>query len=119
MNNLKILDQTVLPLHLTDKNIKEAVELWFTNKRECTRIYDHISKWDVSNVTNMKELFKCRKDFNEDISKWNVSNVTNMEAIFIYCYNFNQPLNKWDVSNVTNMGAMFSGCIKFNQPLNN
>jgi surface protein len=36
-----------------------------------------ISKWDVSNVTNMYAMF-YESEFRGDISNWNVSNVTNM-----------------------------------------
>ena len=59
------------------------------------------------------------ENFNGNISKWNVSNVTNMAFMFSRNRRFNQPLNDWDVSNVTNMSFMFSGAKKFNQPLNN
>ncbi len=44
------------------------------------------------------------------IGDWDVSNVTNMSNLFIDFYEFNEPLNAWDVSNVTNMKAMFGGC---------
>ena len=45
--------------------------------------------------------------FNGDISKWNVSNVTNMRGMF-FSSNFNGDISDWDVGNVTNMGHMFS-----------
>lgn len=46
-----------------------------------TKFDGDISKWDVSNVTNMCRMFQgC--PFNGDISKWNVSNVTDMEEMF-------------------------------------
>ena len=72
---------------------------------------------DVSNVTDMSELFVNCHDFNQPLDSWDVLKVTDMEWMFGHCYSFNQPLDSWDVSNVTDMRGMFLGCIKFNQPL--
>jgi surface protein len=67
-----------------------------------------IGKWDVSNVTNMSNMFSMSKSFNQDISKWNVSKVTNMSGMFSDIEGFNQDISRWDVSNVTNMNKMFN-----------
>jgi hypothetical protein len=64
--------------------------------------YGHISKWNTSLVTNMKELFKMKRDFNDDISKWDVSSVTNMSWMF-HRTPFNGDISGWDVSSVTDM----------------
>ena len=64
-----------------------------------------ISQWDVSNVTNMRGMF-WRSEFNGDISQWDVSNVTNMNFMFAYSQ-FNSNISQWDVSNVTDMYGMF------------
>ena len=64
-----------------------------------------ISKWNVSNVINMSELFLCSV-FNNDISHWNVSKVENMERMF-ECSKFDQDISQWDVSSVTTMLGMF------------
>ena len=78
-----------------------------------------LSNWNTSLINDMSK-FNGREDFNEDISKWNVSNVTNMKNMFDGCKKFNQPLNNWDVSNVTNMENYVFLCSQsFNQPLNN
>ena len=69
-----------------------------------------ISEWDVSNVKNIKLMFGNCMNFNSDLNKWDVSNVKNMEAMFVRCINFNSDLSNWDVSNVTNMESMFDGC---------
>jgi surface protein len=41
-----------------------------------------IEDWDVSNVTDMSQMFKNADQFNRDLGEWNVSNVTNMSEIF-------------------------------------
>ena len=56
--------------------------------------------------------------FNQDISKWDVSNVTQMNSMFSYIEDFNQPLNDWDVSNVKEFTLMLLST-SFNKPLNN
>ena len=42
------------------------------------------------------------KDYvsNEDISRWNVSNVTNMDEMFFGADVFNGDISRWDVSKV-------------------
>jgi surface protein len=110
---------------VTDYNIRRKIKKYFTNRGDMTAIGD----WDVSRVTNMKDLFHINinkrvnnidlTNFNEDISNWDVSKVTNMEQMFFGLSNFNQPLNNWNVSNVDCMAGMFGNTTKFNQPLNN
>lgn len=78
---------------------------------------EYINDWDVSNVTKMTGMFYGAVIYNQPLSKWNVSNVTDMEGMFQFARSFNQPLNEWNVSNVQNMYSMFSHAIKFNQPL--
>jgi surface protein len=72
-----------------------------------------LSKWDVSQVTDMSKLFKdsdsldggdiARMLQKEDISGWDVSNVTDMWGIFdtrAYSTPITQNLNNWNVKNV-------------------
>ncbi len=73
-----------------------------------------LSDWDVSNVTNMTSLFKGASNFNGDISGWDVSKVTDMTAMFNDASSFNGDLSAWDVSNVTRMSYMFNGASVFN-----
>jgi surface protein len=54
----------------------------------------------------MKELFKGKSEFNDDISKWNVSNVTDMNMMFFGTL-FNGDISGWNVSSVTNISGMF------------
>lgn len=79
---------------------------------------NNIDSWDVSNVTNMQDMFQSASLFNQSISTWDVSNVTTMNAMFFQATAFNQNLNSWDVSSVTDMGLMFGSATAFNQNLN-
>jgi len=73
-------------LKRTNDDIRKAVNsVCSTNalvRAQADAKYGNISNWDVSWVTNMKELFSGKKSFNSDIGQWNVSNVTNMEGMF-------------------------------------
>ena len=55
-------------------------------------------------------MFYGAQSFNQPLNKWNVSNVTNMSNMFEEESEFNQPLN-WNTSNVINMCSMFDGCV--------
>ena len=76
-----------------------------------------IGYWDVSSVTNMNGMFFMDSAFNQPIGDWNVSQVTDMTSMFNEG-SFNQPIDSWDVSNVTQMSGMFFYNSAFNQPLN-
>lgn len=60
----------------------------------------------TSLITDMSSLFS-KSQFNQDISSWDVSNVTDMSNMFSNNNAFNQEISYWDVSNVTNMDSMF------------
>ena len=78
----------------------------------------NVVDWNVSNVTDMNQMFNGADSFNQDIGDWDVGNVTNMESMFQIATSFNQSINSWDVDNVTNMSIMFNGATSFNQPCN-
>ena len=78
-----------------------------------------ISRWDVSNVTNMEYMFYNCEEFNCDISKWDVSNVKDMSDMFCQCKEFNCNINLWNVSNVKIMAFMFKFCESFNCDISN
>ena len=61
-------------------------------------------------------MFSNATAFNQDISNWDVSNVTDMGQMFGYT-SFNQPIGDWDVSSVTNMSYMFQSAAAFNQDI--
>ena len=58
----------------------------------------------LANVTNMANMFSSGNrtfSFNQPIGNWNVSNVTNMNNMF-YRSPFNQDIGSWNVSKVAN-----------------
>jgi surface protein len=84
----------------------------------CDSLAD-LSQWDVSNITNMYELFAGAEGFSGELSEWDVSRVTNLGAMFASAFGFNGDLSGWDVSNATNMSAMFEEAVNFNADLSN
>jgi len=79
----------------------------------------NIANWDVSNISNMTGLFYHAFLFNQDISAWNVSNVTNMSFMFGSAEAFNQDIGGWNVSSVSNMSNMFNFAFSFNHQIGN
>lgn len=84
---------------------------------DCSKlVFQGLSNWDVSNVTDMCGMFDgCRMFDNiQDISNWNVSNVTTMYDMFGFCRKITNVngLSNWDVSNVTRMDRLFYWCTK-------
>ena len=74
----------------------------------------NVSKWDVSNVKSMRNMFKGCENFNCDLSKWKVSsNMTDISGMFRDCIKFDSDLSNWDVSNVKYMEETFSHCLNF------
>ena len=105
---------------LTDETLHDAVITWCyvpLKRGELIQRYGHISHWDVSRVTDMRELFFGCSSFNDNIEHWDVSNVTDMSRLFADAKVFNQPLHRWDVSKVEDMSGMFHSAFSFNQPI--
>ena len=65
---------------------------------------------DISQVTDMSNMFHQYEGTSLDLSSWDTSNVTNMSNMFNYCYNLT-TIPQLDTSNVTGMSGMFTNCI--------
>jgi surface protein len=74
-----------------------------------------ITSWNVSNVTNMKNMFLNNTTFDQNISNWDTSSATTMEYMFNGATVFNQDVSSWNVKNVTTMVNMFAGTTAFSQ----
>ena len=76
-----------------------------------------ISGWDVSKVTHMYGMFHSASSFNGDISEWDVSRVSSMIYMFHRAASFNVDISAWDVSRVISMLGMFNEASSFTQTL--
>lgn len=100
--------------------LRRAVADWIaadgSSSSTVVTTYGPIEEWDVSNVTNMKNVFRGNgysnspdfKNFNADISKWNTSSVTNMVYTFSLAKAFNADISKWNTGSVTDMLSTFT-----------
>ena len=63
-------------------DLKEAAQEYNANSLTATDKYGPVATWDVSKISNMRELFKGLESFDADISSWNTSGVTDMSRMF-------------------------------------
>jgi surface protein len=103
-------------MNLTDDTIREVLAQHRSAITNGT-FYPPIGEWDVSRVTNMRDLFYDWAEFNSPLEKWDTSNALNMAGMFSGCREFNQPIGRWDTSRVTKMSRMFRNAVTFNQPI--
>ena len=99
------------------EELKAAVDTCIKTSRvgNCAEdLHGPIREWDVSEMTDMSELFQGATAFNTDISKWKVSRVILMDGMFDGAASFNGDISNWDVSSVTTMHSMFKGATSFN-----
>ena len=94
----------------TKKELQDAVNLWCKKQNEALEKYGDINSWDVSKITDKRELFKHKKNFNSDISSWDVSNVSNMSNMFLEASSFNQDISNWNTKKVKKPYNLFYNC---------
>ena len=115
---LKAVNQTfiLLQTHLSVDNasLRQAVALYRTRHIEFKSQYGSLGSLDVSQVTDMSELFEGIPDGNLPIEGWDTSNVVNMADMFADAQAFNADISQWDTSKVTNMHGMFMAAAAFN-----
>ena len=73
-------------------------------------------KWNTTNVTNMKSMFK-NSTFNQNIKSWETKNVETLESFLDGNTKFDKPLHELDTKKVTSFKNTFKDTAAFNQPL--
>ena len=102
--------------------IKNMSCLFYNLKKynNCEYAAIDISEWDVSNVTEMDEMFRDCEEFDCDLATWNVSKVESMYGMFLNCKNFEgNGLRYWELDNCRNTKSMFMNCELFNEDISN
>ena len=66
----------------TKTQLQTAVESWISDQTSALNTYGEINTWDVSQITDMSELFYNKTNFNSYIGDWDTSSVTNMSFMF-------------------------------------
>ena len=77
--------------------------------------YLDLSKWNTSNLRNMKYMFNNCNKLKEikGINNFITNKVESMEGIFVICNELEYlDLSNWNTSNVRNMSFMFNQCNK-------
>lgn len=106
------------PNNIWVEEIRQIRDEFFLPNEPVVRNVPHFEPLSDENVYNMLVMLnEQQNDFNQPLpTDWDVSNVTNMSNMFSNCHLFNQPLPEtWDTSNVTDMSFMFRNCTNFNQ----
>jgi surface protein len=78
-------------------NLKIDIKLRISAKlmfKDCSSLQSYTGTIDVSNVTDMSEMFSDAEAFNQDLSSWAVSNVTD-------CNNFSANTPSWTLPKPT------------------
>ena len=87
-------------------------------ERERPHFNEDLSRWNVSRVTDMYDMFDGATAFTgAGIGCWDVSSVTNMISMLSGATAFSEPIGAWDVSSVMYMTCMLYGATSFNQQL--
>jgi len=113
-----VIELLYLSGNVLQETIYDVIDDYINNNEYYNKVYRPIQALDTTQLTDISGLFQ-NTSFNSYIGDWDVSNVTNMENLFKDATLFDKRVSKWNVSNVTNMDSMFEGATSFNKSLIN
>ena len=108
---------------MTNHQLRLAAKAWCIDPSSAAAVYGPINDWDVSRVTEMRNLFcyPYMEDscfwFDEDLNSWDTSRVTSMYRTLMGVPYFNGNISAWDVSRVVDWDGFLSGADSFDQKL--
>ena len=73
----------------------------------CADSITALDSLDISNLTDISDMFQRAYNFNQDISGWDTSNVTDMSNMFEKSSTFDQDLSSWCVSQIASKPNSF------------
>lgn len=110
----KLVDERGVDADLNDidtSKVKDMSNLFFNLFKNNINVRNiDISRWNVSQVTDMTAMFFKCEEFNCDISHWDVSNVEATSGMFYKCKKFSYDLSKWKPTKLRYCKEMFTGC---------
>ena len=78
-----------------------------------------ISRWDMSNATDLGSFLEGAREFDGDLSGWNVGRVRNLTRTFASTQRFNSSLSQWNTGLVQELRGTFFRATAFNQDIKN
>ena len=93
----------------TDPNVDVSLKRMFRNSQFNDTLVNDTSKWNLSSVVSLEEIFGGAGGtrFNQSLSNWDTSNVTNMRQFVYYNVYFNQDISHFNLEKVTTVNRFF------------
>ena len=103
---------------ITDSNIHHAVREWIHRRSDAILAFGHIKDWDVSEVTDMSQLFSADRlnpaaQFNDDISSWDTPKLKNISYMFYGNEVMDSDFSHWTFKHVEDASYAFAETKKY------
>lgn len=100
-------------ISLADIDTSAIIDMSYLFENSSRKNFEGIETWNVSNVSDMKCMFKNAQYFNADLSLWNVYKVLDMSEMFSNAKCFNCDLTSWNIDNLKYFDDIFENADSF------